>query len=297
MHRRIAGALIAAAVAGVALWGQAGEPGLAVHLGSYRWSEPGDWFGGLSGLDLQDDGAGFVAVTDRGMLVTGQVTRDASGLIDGVTDLVVRPVQDSEGRKLTAPNTDAEGLAILPGGAIALSFEGNARVMVHAGPDAPGRFAGDVRVMGPLQANSGMEALAVDPQGRLVTMPERSGAVTQPFPVWRLEDGFWRQAFQFTRQGGFLPVGADYGPDGRLYVLEREFNGFGFASRLRRFPVQPTGVETGEALFTTRTGTHDNLESVAVWRDDQGRLRATMVSDDNFHFLQRTELVDYLLPE
>ena len=52
-----------------------------------------------------------------------------------------------------------------------------------------------------------------------------------------------------------------------------------------------------EIVFETGTGTHDNLEGLSVWRDDQGRLRATMISDDNFLALQRTELVEYLLPD
>jgi len=43
--------------------------------------------------------------------------------------------------------------------------------------------------------------------------------------------------------------------------------------------------------------THDNLEGVSVWRDADGALRATLVSDDNFRFLQQTEIVEYLLPD
>ncbi len=301
MRRRFAGALIAAAVAGIAFWGQADETASnlerAQHLGSYRWHEPGDWFGGLSGFDLTADGARFVAVTDRAMIVTGRVTRDGAGAVDGVTGLTSAPLQDSKGKVLTRFNSDAEGVALFPDGRVAVSFEGNARVMVHKAAHQPGRFAGNATVMGKLQGNSGLEALAVDPDGLLVTLPERSGSTTRPFPVWRLDGGQWRPAFQIDRQGGFLPVGADYGPDGRLYLLEREFNGFGFASRVRRFPANAQGVDPGEVLLTTRTGTHDNLESLAIWQDAQGRLRATMVSDDNFHLLQRTELVDYLLPE
>lgn len=297
MHRRLAGALIAALVAGVALWGQADGTGQATYLGSYRWQEPGDWFGGLSGLDLKTDGAAFVAATDRGTMVTGRLARDASGVVTAVTDVVATELLDSRGRPLRGENSDAEGLALMPDGTIALSFEGNARVMLHDTPAAPGRFAPRVTALGPLQINSGLEALAVDPQGRLVTIPERSGATTRPFPVWRLQDGRWQRLFDIAREGGFLVVGADYGPDGRLYVLERAFNGLGFASRLRRFPAEASGTVAGDVLFTTRTGLHDNLESVAIWRDGAGALRATMVSDDNFHFLQRTELVDYRLPD
>ena len=98
---------------------------------------------------------------------------------------------------------------------------------------------------------------------------------------------------QRLARDGFAVTGADLGPDGRLYVLERNFTGLGFRSRLRR--VNMDGSEE-EILLTTPTGTHDNLEGVAIWADDQG-LRATMISDDNFRFFQRTEVVDYRLPD
>ncbi len=50
-------------------------------------------------------------------------------------------------------------------------------------------------------------------------------------------------------------------------------------------------------LLETASGTYDNLEGVSVWRDAGGRLRATMISDDNFKFFQRTEIVEYALPD
>jgi hypothetical protein len=40
---------------------------------------------------------------------------------------------------------------------------------------------------------------------------------------------------------------------------------------------------------------HDNLEGLSVWRDDQGVLHATMISDDNFIFVQQTQIVEYRL--
>ena len=49
-----------------------------------------------------------------------------------------------------------------------------------------------------------------------------------------------------------------------------------------------------EILLTTRPLQYDNLEGIAVWADGQG-IRITMVSDDNFLFVQRTELVEYRL--
>ena len=34
-----------------------------------------------------------------------------------------------------------------------------------------------------------------------------------------------------------------------------------------------------------------------MWRDEAGAIRLTMISDDNFNFFQRTQLVEYTVPE
>jgi hypothetical protein len=145
----------------------------------------------------------------------------------------------------------------------------------------------------PLQNNASLEALAVDADGELYTIPERSGLATLPFPVYRLKDGVWDQPFDIPRRGAFLISGADIGPDGRLYVVERDFLGIGFRSRVRRFDL--TGGNE-ELLLETSVRQHDNLEGISVWQDDTG-LRLTLISDDNYRAFQRTEIVEYRLTD
>lgn len=88
----------------------------------------------------------------------------------------------------------------------------------------------------------------------------------------------------------------DFGPDGRLYLLERALRGLFFATRVRRFEIaEGARVVSEETLLETAAGTHDNLEGISVWRDGAGDIRITMISDDNFRFLQRTEIVEYRL--
>ena len=170
----------------------------------------------------------------------------------------------------------------------------------------PGFYAkqGPVAVKAPrlaafkqLPENKALEALAIDRRGHLFTLPE--GAVTPggAIPVWRWNGTGWSQPFSLPRRGKFKPVSADFGPDGKFYVLERDFTFFGFRSRLRRWAVTPAGLGSEETLLKTAAGTHDNLEGLSVWQDAAGRLRATMVSDDNFNALQVTELVEYALPD
>ncbi len=91
-------------------------------------------------------------------------------------------------------------------------------------------------------------------------------------------------------------MGADFGHDGRLYVLERGFNGLGFRTRVRSFDISNGIAGDEKVLFNKGIGRHDNLEGISVWRDAAGLIRLTMISDDNFRFLQQTEIVEYALP-
>jgi hypothetical protein len=77
--------------------------------------------------------------------------------------------------------------------------------------------------------------------------------------------------FTIERRGEFLPVGADFGPDGLFYLLERRFLGiFGLQSRVRRFAIDGDTIGAEETLLETRPWTHDNLEGISVWRDADG---------------------------
>jgi hypothetical protein len=149
-----------------------------------------------------------------------------------------------------------------------------------------------------MQLNAALEALAIAPDGMLYTLPEQTAQHDQPFPVYRFRNDQWENTLTIPREGSFLPVGADFGPDGRFYLLERDFRGLsGFASRLRRFTLTDAGFVDAKTLLETPVGLHDNLESVSIWRDAAGHLTASMVSDDNFNLLLRTEIAEYRLPD
>ncbi|MCR8724713.1 esterase-like activity of phytase family protein [Frigidibacter sp. ROC022] len=265
----------------------------AQYLGSYAWERPDKAFGGYSGLELAADGLGFTALSDHATVVTGRLIRE-NGRIIGVEAGPAIRLKSSKGQPLQHENADSEGLAIAADGALFISFEGNTRVARHPAPDASASLLPRPKDFGRMQKNSGLEALAIDARGTLYTMPERSGAFSTPFPVFRFRDGRWDQPFSIPRRGAFLAVGADIGPDGRFYLLERELSSiFGFRARVRRFDIAETGLTGETTLLETSAGTHDNLEGISVWRDGSGAIRLTMISDDNFRSFQRTEFVEY----
>ncbi len=268
----------------------------ATYQGSFAWRHSAKWFGGFSALQISDDGRNMIALSDRATLVTARINRDR-GDISNISILGQWPVLSSTGSRMRGRAGDSEGIAITPDGRLYISLEGVHRVAHYAAPGTKARVLPRPGAFRQLDRNGSFEGLAIDDQGRLYTVTETSRSAQGDILVYRWDGRGWSTPFGLPPRGNFRPVAADFGPDGRFYVLERSVSLIGFRSRLRRWQLDGGVPNAEEILFETGTGTHDNLEGLSVWRDDQGQLRATMVSDDNFLALQRTELVEYLLPD
>lgn len=299
MHRRTGLALIAGGALALAMRQSAIAAPRPGFRGAFRWRMADAQFGGLSALAMLSGGTRFIVISDRGAWSQGRIRRDAAGRIEAVEAEPFRLLRAIGQEPLAEDRNDAEGIAMARDGSAFISFEGPgaARVLRYARLDGSAENLPVPREFLSMQANSSLEALAIGPDGALYTLPERSEGAASPFPVYRFRGGSWDRPFAIPRRGRFLAVAADIGPDGRFYLLERDFQGFaGFASRLRRFDLGPAGLAGETELIRTQAGTHDNLEGLSVWQGPQG-LVATMVSDDNFRFFQTTELVEYALPD
>lgn len=271
------------------------ETAQARFLGSLNWQMPQRWFGGFSGLELSADGRQMTAITDRGRLVRAHIRR-AKDAIEGIDVQRSFPLHAHDGAPLIGQIVDSEGLAETPDGAVFVSFERIHRVARYPDPTAPAQALRRPQSFRDLPWNGGFEALAIDSSGRLFALPEDVLNANGEVPVYRWADGTWSQPFGLPGDGDFLPVGADFGPDGRFYLLERDFGLLGFRSRVRSWVLTETGGLDERLHLQTDSRDHDNLEGLAVWRDPAGRIRLTMISDDNFLFFQRTEVVEYAIP-
>ncbi|MBD3665559.1 esterase-like activity of phytase family protein [Sulfitobacter sp. TSTF-M16] len=259
------------------------------------WERKEPWFGGFSGIEVDAQGRSMTVISDRGRLVTTRMIRD-DGRLEGLQLVTQTPLKYAKGGQLGPRFTDAEGLAVGAEGQAYISFELTHRV-AQLDPET-----GQTRVLGghadfdALQINSGLEALAIDPDGALFALPERSGEETRPFPLYARRAGQWDIAARIPRRGPFLPVGADFDSAGRFYLLERALTPLGFRSRIRRFNLAAPAL--GEAtLLTTGPGRFDNLEGLSIWEDAQGHRHLTLISDDNFYRIQRTQIVEFTLTE
>lgn len=302
MYRRLAVTLIAPffLVLGLTalslVYAQAtGAP--AQLIGSYKWRLTETWFGGFSAIEVSGNGTSMVALSDRGYWVEGDLNRE-NGVISGVENVRMHRVLRPNGK--FAKHTgwrDSEGLARMADQSFVVSFEAEHRLEKFPEPGALPQKMPWSEEFNKMPLNGGFEALAVDDAGVLFTMPEVAIGAEDEIQVFTLTGGTWARAFTLSRDKQFQPVGADFGPDGRLYVLERGFNGFGFRTRARSFDVSSGQVRDENLLFSRGVARHDNLEGISVWRDGDGLIRITMISDDNFRFLQKTEIVEYVLPD
>jgi hypothetical protein len=287
--------VIRLALALICLCGTAlADPSLRPN-GTWRWKLDAPWFGGWSGIEVRANGTEMTVVSDRGQLVDADIRRK-DGRILGVDVHSSIRVNKSSGGRLRKKASDAEALAFLEGGSAFISFEHRHRIMQL--DLKSGRTRGRIKLpfVNEMGDNSGVEALAIGPDGTLYALIEKAPDNGQPFPLYAYSNGKWRVSARIPQRGPFVPVGADFDPFGRLWLLERATTPVGFRSRVRLFSLAP-GSAREYTMFTSLPSRYDNLEGISVWQDPSGRLHVTMISDDNFLRLQRTQIVEFIVRE
>lgn len=265
--------------------------------GAFAISPPVKGFGGLSGLVRLGPGA-FLAVTDRANWVhLGLDLQD--GHLKGVTSVRLAPMVDGNGDRLQGGGIDAEDLTRDPVlGSLWISFEADHRIWQVNEPS--GRPVASFRhpEWEQFSVNTGLEALARDEQGRLWAIREASGDHSRPFPVY-IRDGDKWLTKSLPRPSEHLVTGADFGPDGWMYVTERDFSFTGgFDFRLRRVKWGEGEIPVAEETLIELPSSSaiDNIEGVAVWREG-GEILIMLVSDDNLFLLQRNVVALFALSD
>lgn len=246
---------------------------------------------------MDPDGTAFWAVSDRGRLIRASVLRAQSGRILSIREERILPLQSPRGGFLSRFFDDSEGLTRVDNGFF-VSFEGEHRIAYLENPEARTRPRPRDPRFERFGVNSGLEALATDANGRILAIPERSGGSKRPFPVFRWDGIDWEIPYRIPREGDFLPTGADLGPDGKLYLLERSFSFLGgFRIRIRRFVLGDQELLEPEVLLIGGSNAYDNAEGISLWRAPGGEIRLSIISDNNFQPLQRTILSEFRVQE
>jgi len=260
---------------------------------TYHWQSSKAEFGGLSGIAMTDDGMRVTVISDRGTMFIADVERD-DGVITKVTVTDRHALQDWDGNPPVQFLRNAEGFSVDPNGSLHVAYEGWARVWSYKDPDALPEWLHVWDRFWDLIGNSGFEALAQDDVGRLHVISEQ--AKQGLFPVFIYNGEGWDEGISIPMFDDFRVSGADFGPDGALYLVERKFSLIrGFATRIRRVEFGKDEITKDTLLFDSPFGDMDNSEGIDLWQDADGATIVTLLSDDNFSPLQKTLITEFEL--
>lgn len=264
-------------------------------------------FGGFSGLARLNDGRDLVAVSDRGYWLTARITSQA-GKLAGLDDAEMAAILGASGRPLSRSGLyDTESLCIADGVAY-VGIERRHEIVrfdwAGQGVEARARSVPVPPEVKRLPRNRGLEAIGVVPygplKGALVAIAERSGKEDEP-TLGVLLGGPQPGLFQVARHDGYDITDLAFLPSGDMLLLERWYQPLrGVGMRIRRIAgrdIRPGALLDGPRLIEADLGYEiDNMEGLSVHLES-GRTVLTLISDDNFSFLQRTLLLEFeLLP-
>jgi hypothetical protein len=284
--------------------------GPLTFVGEVILSSTSPYFGGYSGLAMDARAERFLAISDSGSWLSGKLDYK-DGAPSGVSNARIGPILAKDGHPLARRDRDAEGIVALTPGAIEgrylISFEGKHRIEEYAfdksemrGPLARRPLPEPLKGM---RANGGLEDIAILRGGpyagaivafseKLLTEDRHTGAL--------VKDGKSSPLFM-KRYGEFDVTDMQSLKDGSLIVLERSFNPalMRVGARLRLIEaaeVKPGATLDGTLLLEAGPGQEiDNFEGLAVTENDRSETVITLLSDDNFSFLQRTLLLQFKL--
>lgn len=268
-------------------------------------TSPDRGFGGLSALSVKEDGARFVACSDRASWFAGRIVYE-DGRPTGVAEASLAPVLDAEGRPAS---WDTEAMAEA-GGKFYVGLERRPGIMGfdfgEHGLLARGRPVPVPPELKDLPSNRGLEALVSVPKGyrlggTLIGFAEVGLTDAGNFKAF-LIGGPAPGMFAVKRTGEYGISDAAMLPGGDLLILERAFSlERGVAIRIRRLPlgeIEPDALVDGPVLFEADMRCAiDNMEALGVHVTESGETRLTLLSDDNFSPIQRTLLLQFALVE
>jgi len=264
-------------------------------------------FGGLSAIRVAPNGNSFIALSDKGWWLRGRILYEGSRPI-AIVDAEMAPMLGPDGAPLAARGWfDTESIA-QDGGVLYVGIE-RVRQIVRFDYEKDGLLARGYpidlpRAVRSLPSNKGLEALVFIPSGHplagtLIAISER-GLDREGNIKAFLIGGPGPGSFMVKRTGDYdISDAAVLAPDD-LLVLERKFNwSSGLAVRIRRIALaglRAGALVDGPVLMEADLRQEiDNMEGLSIHHGAGAETVLTLISDDNFSFLQRTLLLQFAL--
>lgn len=282
--------------------------GPLAYMGGLQLASEDKDFGGLSGLVVTPDGRRVHAVMDNGHWWTALLGYDRLGRLETLAGSLIEPMLAPDGKPLQGKNnSDAEALTVAPDGSMVVAFERRHRLWRYG----PGQAFRAMRPQAlPLppgleaaSANRGLEAIAYLADGRLMAIAEDLRDANGDHQVWVMR-GIEAELMGIQPTEDYKPSDAARLPSGDVLLLERRFARIGgFGARLSRIlneEITPAArIATREIARFERPYITENFEGLAVAPDpvEPDHVRLYIVSDDNFHPMQRTLLLMFRMRE
>lgn len=268
-------------------------------------------FGGISAINIEPDGAHFLAITDQGSWLRGRIVYEG-GKAAGIADAELAPILGPDGQPLAARGWyDVEALTELDG----MFYVGieRAEQIVRLDVRRDGLLARGEPIAVPpdfktLSHNKSLECLTAAPKssalaGNLIVLTEQSLDAFgnhRSFLIKPNAGGDRVERFTVARSDDFDVTDCAILPPGDLLVLERRYSpARGPAMRIRRMPlaaIKPGALADGKIMIEADLGYQiDNMEGIAVHRNADGETIITLVSDDNFSPIQRNLLLQFAI--
>ncbi|MEP5760347.1 MAG: esterase-like activity of phytase family protein [Litoreibacter sp.] len=262
--------------------------GIAGTVQVWNWPATLSGPGGYSGLALQENGTVLRAASDHGFLMEAQIVRDETSRLVTLNAPKFSQVLSDQAKTLTGWLSDLEGLTPLPNGDLGLAYEGIPRIMRLSQPPDHGE-----RIPTPLHkpdrfkahtGNSSFEAIATLPSGDLLAILEGKPSPRQAH-AYLYSDGEWQGPHFIPARPNWDITGADIGPDGCLYLVERQYGVLtGFQTQLVRLRgrLAPPFELTQEVIWRGAPLRFGNGEGLSIWSNAAGKDTATIITDDGF---------------
>ncbi len=263
-------------------------------------------FGGFSSIRTDAAGQRLTAISDQGQWLTARIDLEG-GRLSGLSQARMAAILGPNGRPLAQTgNWDTESLWI-EGGTAWIGVErthrifrfetfGREGVLAHGNP-TPVPMGSDR-----LPGNRGIEALGILPRpsplaGTLLAISERALNPAGDIRAFLIGPGPSREVF-VKRTNDFDVTDLAFLPGGDMLLLERWFSAWrGVAFRIRRIDlatIRAGATLDGPVVLSADMASQiDNMEGIAVHRNAEGEMIVTLVSDNNFSFLQRTLMLQF----
>jgi hypothetical protein len=256
-------------------------------------------FGGLSGLAAGPDNQ-LYAVSDRGYWFSARMILNSDGTLMDVVDWEINSLLAADNRPVKGALADSEALARAADGSLLVAFEQRHRLWRYPPPPAH-LTAPPVAVPVPPELakapiNGGLECVAILPSGQILALTEEFENGDGSFKGWLIEAGRFGEV-SYTPSNGFRVSDCVALTSGDVIVLERSHTFLRLRGRLKvlsAVSLRPGAKLAGKELLRLEPPlAADNFEALAVQENPKHGTLIYVVSDDNFHPLQRTLLLQF----